>query len=199
MADSAEIVEPTSPTSGAAGPGGSARSAGSAGPDRLAAASASIRLDNLAKRYPDSQAPVVEDVTRDEAAGETVKPVGPSGCGKRTTLKMINRLIEPTSGQITLGGEDITAIAPVALRRTIGYAIQALGLFPHMTVAENTGLVPKMAGRPRARVAGPGRGDEQHRGRLVRGFVRTVTMALIMDWLGTLVGLLLRPRGLEVD
>ncbi|WP_435885756.1 glycine betaine ABC transporter substrate-binding protein [Streptomyces lydicus] len=99
MADSAEIVEPTSPTSGAAGPG-------SAGPDRPAAASASIRLDNLTKRHPDSQAPAVEDVTRDEAAGETVMHVGPSGCGKSATLKMINRLIEPTSGQITIGGEE---------------------------------------------------------------------------------------------
>lgn len=149
MADSAEIVEPTSPTSGAADPGGSARSAG---PDRPAAAGASIRPDDLTKRYPDSQAPAMEDLTRDEAAGETVILVGPSGCGKSTTLKMINRLIGPTSGQITIGGEDLTGINPVALRRTIGYAIQATGLFPHMTVTENIGLVPKMAGRPRAKV-----------------------------------------------
>ncbi|WP_405805147.1 betaine/proline/choline family ABC transporter ATP-binding protein [Streptomyces sp. NBC_00210] len=149
MADSAEIVEPTSPTSGAAGPGGSARSAG---PDRPAAAGASIRLDNLTKRYRDSQAPAVEDVTLDVAAGETVILVGPSGCGKSTTLKMINRLIEPTSGRITIGGEDVTGIDPVALRRTIGYAIQATGLFPHMTVAQNIALVPKMAGWPRAKV-----------------------------------------------
>ncbi|WP_285440571.1 hypothetical protein [Streptomyces lydicamycinicus] len=81
MADSAEIVEPTSPTSGAAGPGGSARSAEHGRP---AAASASIRLDNLTKRYPDSHAPAVEDVAQDEAAGETEILVGPSGCGKST-------------------------------------------------------------------------------------------------------------------
>ncbi|MET8679583.1 betaine/proline/choline family ABC transporter ATP-binding protein [Streptomyces sp. NPDC004647] len=111
-----------------------------------------MRLDNLTKRYPDSPAPAVEDVTLDIAAGETVVLVGPSGCGKSTTLKMINRLIEPTSGRITIGGEDVTGIDPVALRRTIGYAIQATGLFPHMTVAENIALVPKMAGWPRAKV-----------------------------------------------
>ncbi|BDH12414.1 hypothetical protein HOK021_35930 [Streptomyces hygroscopicus] len=152
MADSAEIVEPTSPTSGAAGP------ARSAGPDRPAAAGASIRLDNLTKRYPDSQAPAVENVTRNEAAGETVIPVGPSGCGKSTTLKMINRLIEPTSGQSTIGGEDVTGINPVALRRTIGYAIQVTGLFPRMTVTENIGLVAETAGPPRAKVRD--RGEE---------------------------------------
>ncbi|MGP3999371.1 ABC transporter ATP-binding protein [Streptomyces sp. 8N706] len=123
-----------------------------AGPARPATAGASIRLDNLTKRYPDSPAPAVEDVTLDIAAGETVVLVGPSGCGKSTTLKMINRLIEPTSGRITIGGEDVTGIDPVALRRTIGYAIQATGLFPHMTVAENIALVPKMAGWPRAKV-----------------------------------------------
>ena len=152
MADSAEIVEPTSPTSGAAGSGGSARSAG---PDRPAAAGASIRLDNLTKRYPDSQAPAVEDVTRNEAAGETVILVGPSGRGKSTTLKMTNRLIEPASGQITIGGEDVTGVIPVALRHTIGYAIQATGLFPHMTVTENIGLVAETAGGP-ARTCGTG-------------------------------------------
>ncbi|MEU6083769.1 ATP-binding cassette domain-containing protein [Streptomyces sp. NPDC047108] len=111
-----------------------------------------MRLDALTKRYPDSPAPAVEDVTLDIAAGETVILVGPSGCGKSTTLKMINRLIEPTSGRITIGGEDVTGIDPVGLRRTIGYAIQAAGLFPHMTVAENIALVPKMAGWPRAKV-----------------------------------------------
>lgn len=78
----------------------------------------------------------------------------------------------------------------MALRRTIGYAIQATGLFPHMTVTENIGLVPKMAGRPRAKVRD--RGEEM-------SSVLTVAMALIMDWLGTLVELLLRTRGLEVD
>ncbi|MGP3923660.1 betaine/proline/choline family ABC transporter ATP-binding protein [Streptomyces sp. 8N616] len=145
MAEPAETAEPTAQASATAEPAGLAQ---------RAAAGASIRLDNLTKRYPDSPAPAVEDVTLDIAAGETVVLVGPSGCGKSTTLKMINRLIEPTSGRITIGGEDVTGIDPVALRRTIGYAIQATGLFPHMTVAENIALVPKMAGWPRAKVEG---------------------------------------------
>lgn len=82
----------------------------------------------------------------DIKAGETVILVGPSGCGKSTTLKMINRLIEPTSGRIRINDEDVTDMDPVKLRRKIGYAIQSSGLFPHMTVAENIALVPKMTG-----------------------------------------------------
>lgn len=85
-------------------------------------------------------------------AYETVIFVGPSGCGKSTTLKMINRLIEPTSGRIRIGGEDVTDMDPVRLRRKIGYAIQSSGLFPHMTVAENIALVPRMVGWSKARV-----------------------------------------------
>ncbi|QFR02612.1 ATP-binding cassette domain-containing protein [Streptomyces phaeolivaceus] len=90
-------------------------------------------------------------------AGETVVLVGPSGCGKSTTLKLINRLIEPSGGSIRIGGEDVTGIDPVGLRRKVGYAIQSSGLFPHMTVAQNIALVPRMVGwsasRVRARVA----------------------------------------------
>ncbi len=87
-------------------------------------------------------------------AGELVVFVGPSGCGKSTTLKMINRLIEPTSGRIRIGDEDVTDMDPVKLRRKIGYAIQSSGLFPHMTVAQNIALVPKMVGlvrKPRSK------------------------------------------------
>ncbi len=85
-------------------------------------------------------------------AGETVVFVGPSGCGKSTTLKMINRLIEPTGGRIRIGGEDVTDMDPVKLRRRIGYAIQSSGLFPHMTVAQNIALVPRMTGWPTGRI-----------------------------------------------
>ncbi|MGW1326553.1 betaine/proline/choline family ABC transporter ATP-binding protein [Streptomyces antibioticus] len=85
-------------------------------------------------------------------AGETVVLVGPSGCGKSTTLKMINRLIEPTGGRIRIDGEDVTAIDPVRLRRKVGYAIQSSGLFPHMTVAQNIALVPRMIGWSAARI-----------------------------------------------
>ncbi|MFD3550199.1 betaine/proline/choline family ABC transporter ATP-binding protein [Streptomyces sp. NPDC058655] len=116
------------------------------------ASGATIRLENLTKRYPGNPAPAVDDVSMDIKAGETVVFVGPSGCGKSTTLKMINRLIEPSSGRIRIGDEDVTDMDPVKLRRKIGYAIQSSGLFPHMTVAENIALVPKMTGWPKAKV-----------------------------------------------
>src|SRR3546814_576544 len=79
-------------------------------------------------------------------AGEIVAFVGPSGCGKTTSLKMINRLIEPTSGTILLDGEDIRKESATSLRRKIGYVIQGGSLFPHMSVATNVGVVPKMLG-----------------------------------------------------
>ncbi|SEL81724.1 osmoprotectant transport system ATP-binding protein [Blastococcus sp. DSM 46786] len=113
-----------------------------------------IRLDGVTKRYPGQGVPAVDDVTLEIAAGETVMFVGPSGCGKTTLLKMINRLIEPTGGRIHLGDEDVTDQDPDQLRRRIGYVIQAGGLFPHMTVATNIGLVPKMLKWDDARIAG---------------------------------------------
>ncbi|CAM5268332.1 Vitamin B12 import ATP-binding protein BtuD [Streptomyces griseoloalbus] len=116
-------------------------------------------LEGLTKRYPGSDRPAVDNVSMEIGAGETVVFVGPSGCGKSTTLKMINRLIEPTGGRIRIGGEDVTDMDPVRLRRTIGYAIQASGLFPHMTVAQNVALVPKMLRWPSARVRDRGGGD----------------------------------------
>ena len=112
-----------------------------------------IRLEGVTKRYPGQDRPAVDAVTLDIPAGETVAFVGPSGCGKTTLLKMLNRLIEPTSGTILLGDEDVTAQDPDRLRRRIGYVIQAGGLFPHMTVATNVGLVPKMLGWDKRRVA----------------------------------------------
>ncbi|MEV7382743.1 betaine/proline/choline family ABC transporter ATP-binding protein [Streptomyces lydicus] len=113
---------------------------------------ASIRLENLTKVYPGSTVPAVENVDMEVQAGEIVVFVGPSGCGKSTTLKMINRLIEPSSGRIRIGDEDVTDIDPVGLRRKVGYAIQASGLFPHMTVAQNIALVPKMIGWPKKKI-----------------------------------------------
>ncbi|GHB21637.1 ABC transporter ATP-binding protein [Streptomyces viridiviolaceus] len=117
-----------------------------------AATGATIELENLTKRYPGNPQPAVDGVSMEIGAGETVVFVGPSGCGKSTTLKMINRLIEPTGGRIRIGGEDVTDIDPVRLRRKVGYAIQSSGLFPHMTVAQNIGLVPKMVGWPKPRI-----------------------------------------------
>ncbi|MFD7479910.1 betaine/proline/choline family ABC transporter ATP-binding protein [Streptomyces sp. NPDC059837] len=113
---------------------------------------ATIELDNLTKRYPGSREPAVDSVNMEIKAGELVVFVGPSGCGKSTTLKMINRLIEPTGGRIRINGEDVTDMDPVKLRRKIGYAIQSSGLFPHMTVAQNIALVPKMVGWSKSRI-----------------------------------------------
>ncbi len=103
-----------------------------------------IRLEDLTKRYPGEEEPAVDDLTMAVPSGEIVVLVGPSGCGKTTTLKMINRLIEPSSGRIYLDGEDVTDMNPDRLRRRIGYVIQQIGLFPHMTIADNVATVPKM-------------------------------------------------------
>ncbi|MGW5861871.1 betaine/proline/choline family ABC transporter ATP-binding protein [Streptomyces sp. NPDC055239] len=121
-----------------------ATAAGAAAPSDTTGAT--IELENLTKRYSGSNDPAVDSVSMEIKAGEIVILVGPSGCGKSTTLKMINRLIEPSSGRIRIGGEDVTDMDPVKLRRKIGYAIQSSGLFPHMTVAQNIALVPKMIG-----------------------------------------------------
>lgn len=94
-----------------------------------------IELAGLTKRYGD--AAVVQDVTLTVAKGELLVLVGASGSGKTTTLKMINRLIEPSSGRVRIAGEDAAAVPPHVLRRKIGYVFQKIGLFPHMTVEEN--------------------------------------------------------------
>ena len=114
---------------------------------------ASILLDTVTKRYPGQEKPAVDGLTMEIPAGKIVMLVGPSGCGKTTTLKMINRLIEPTEGRIVLDGDDVTRIDGDALRRRIGYVIQAGGLFPHMSVATNIGIVPKMLGWSKERIA----------------------------------------------
>ncbi|MFC7309865.1 betaine/proline/choline family ABC transporter ATP-binding protein [Streptomyces monticola] len=113
---------------------------------------ATIELENLSKLYPGNPNPAVDEVNMEIKAGELVIFVGPSGCGKSTTLKMINRLIEPTGGRIRINGEDVTEMDPVKLRRKVGYAIQSSGLFPHMTVAQNIALVPKMVGWPKNKI-----------------------------------------------
>lgn len=105
---------------------------------------AEIELIDIVKRYPGQKEPAVDNLSLTVPAGEIVMFVGPSGCGKTTSLKMINRLIEPTSGQIRINGDDITTKDPTQLRRTIGYVIQGGGLLPHMSVADNIGLVPKL-------------------------------------------------------
>ena len=107
-----------------------------------------IKLENLTKAFDTPSGTVVaaDRINMDVADGEICVLLGPSGCGKTTTLKMINRLIEPTSGKIYIDGKDTDRIDPVELRRTIGYVIQQIGLFPNMTVEENICVVPKLLG-----------------------------------------------------
>jgi osmoprotectant transport system ATP-binding protein len=113
----------------------------------------SIRLEGVTKRYPGQSTPAVNAVDLEIPAGQTVMFVGPSGCGKTTLLKMLNRLVEPSGGKIFIGDEDVTEQDPDQLRRRIGYVIQAGGLFPHMTVATNIGLVPGMLKWDRQRIS----------------------------------------------
>jgi osmoprotectant transport system ATP-binding protein len=112
-----------------------------------------IRLEGVTKRYPGQSTPAVDAVDIEIPAGQMVMFVGPSGCGKTTLLKMLNRLVEPSGGKIFLGDEDVTGQDPDRLRRRIGYVIQAGGLFPHMTVATNIGLVPGMLKWDRKRIS----------------------------------------------
>ena len=113
-----------------------------------------ILLDQVTKRYQGQQKAAVDGLTLEIPAGKIVMLVGPSGCGKTTTLKMINRLIEPTEGRIVLGDEDVTSMNGDELRRRIGYVVQGAALFPHMSVAQNIGTVPKMLGWSKSRIAG---------------------------------------------
>ena len=112
-----------------------------------------IRLENLNKVFPAQDEPAVADLSMEIYEGEIVVLVGPSGCGKTTTMKMINRIIEPTSGRIFLEGEDVTKSNPDKLRRRIGYVIQQIGLFPHMTIADNIATVPRMLGWDKKRIS----------------------------------------------
>src|SRR5438876_1027903 len=100
-----------------------------------------ITLRNVSKQFPGSGGYAVRDFSLEVAEGETVVLVGPSGSGKTTILRMINRLIEPTSGTIEVEGVDVMSLEPVVLRRRIGYVIQSIGLMPHRTVAQNIGMV----------------------------------------------------------
>lgn len=117
------------------------------------AAGASVALTDVAVQYPGAAAPAVRDVKLTIEAGSFTVLLGPSGCGKSTLVRTINRLIEPTSGTIAIDGTDIRAGDVTALRRGIGYAIQAVGLFPHYTVARNVAVVPDLLGWDRARIA----------------------------------------------
>jgi osmoprotectant transport system ATP-binding protein len=110
-----------------------------------------IVLEQVSKTYETGQFAVCE-VSLRVPAGQMLVLLGGSGCGKTTTLKMINRLVEPTSGRIEVDGREVRSVDPVQLRRGIGYVLQGSGLFPHMSVAENIAVVPRLLNWPAERI-----------------------------------------------
>ena len=116
------------------------------------ATGAVVAFEHVTKRYPGAEAPAVNDLSLEVPAGEICVLVGPSGCGKTTSMKMVNRLIEPTGGRITIDGRDVMSLPAVELRRGIGYVIQQVGLFPHLTIGANTATVPALLGWDRGRI-----------------------------------------------
>jgi len=107
-----------------------------------------IRLSGVSKSFDQGKTFAVRDLTLEVADGETLVLLGSSGCGKTTTLKMINRLVEPSEGRIEVDGRNVRRQSKVTLRRSIGYVFQGIGLFPHMTVRQNVELVPRLIGWP---------------------------------------------------
>jgi osmoprotectant transport system ATP-binding protein len=110
-----------------------------------------IEFERVSKAF--SRRPALKDVSFTVADGEFCVFVGPSGAGKSTALRLVNRLIAPDAGTIRLDGADIAGLDPVALRRRLGYVIQSIGLFPHWSVAQNIGTVPRLLGWDKARIA----------------------------------------------
>ncbi|MDR1775358.1 MAG: ATP-binding cassette domain-containing protein [Actinomycetes bacterium] len=111
-----------------------------------------IEFQDVTKRFPKASYDAVDHVSLTVDAGELITIVGTSGSGKTTLMKMVNRLYEPTSGRILLDGVDVMSVDPVKLRHGIGYVIQQIGLFPHMTIAENIAVVPKILKWDKARI-----------------------------------------------
>jgi osmoprotectant transport system ATP-binding protein len=113
---------------------------------------AEIVLDHVTKRYGNSPRPAIDDLSLTIPAGEICVLIGPSGGGKTTAMKMINRLISITEGDITIDGKSVRSLEVTELRRGIGYVIQQIGLFPHMTVEGNVGTVPRLLGWDKQRI-----------------------------------------------
>ena len=103
-----------------------------------------IEIKNIVKTA--GEKVILDDISLTIESGSFVVLIGPSGCGKTTTLKLLNKLIEPTSGEIYIDGKPISKEDPIKLRRNIGYVIQNIGLFPHLTIKENIELIPKLKG-----------------------------------------------------
>nr|WP_246345326.1 ABC transporter ATP-binding protein [Conexibacter arvalis] len=112
-----------------------------------------MEFRHVGKRYPGASRAAIEDLSFAVPAGEICVLVGPSGCGKTTAMRLVNRMIDLTSGDILLDGVSVAARKPAELRREIGYVIQQIGLFPHQTIAQNIATVPKLLGWDRQRTA----------------------------------------------
>jgi osmoprotectant transport system ATP-binding protein len=112
-----------------------------------------IALEGVSLAYPGARTAAIHDVDLQVPEGAFFVLIGQSGCGKTTTLQVINRLIEPNAGRVLIDGADVRDADPVALRRGMGFVFQAIGLFPHMSVAENVGLTPRLQGRPAPEIA----------------------------------------------
>jgi osmoprotectant transport system ATP-binding protein len=129
----------------------SSDSAHTKGPSPLSDA-ATLEFRSVMKRYPGRREPAVENLSFTVPAGEICVLVGPSGCGKTTAMRMVNRMIDITEGDILLDGRSIKERRPAELRREIGYAIQQIGLFPHLTVSDNIATVPRLLGWDKQRI-----------------------------------------------
>ena len=126
-------------------------SAQSPGPSARPAA-ATLEFREATKRYPGQDEPAVDGLSLEVPAGEICVLVGPSGCGKTTAMRMVNRMIDITGGDILLDGRSVKERQPAELRREIGYAIQQIGLFPHLSVADNIATVPRLLGWDKERI-----------------------------------------------
>jgi osmoprotectant transport system ATP-binding protein len=115
-------------------------------------AAATLEFRDATKRYPGQSEPAVDRLSLEVPAGEICVLVGPSGCGKTTAMRMVNRMIDITAGDILLDGASVKQRSPAELRRDIGYAIQQIGLFPHLSVADNIATVPKLLGWSKERI-----------------------------------------------
>ena len=105
-----------------------------------------ITIEHVSKNYDDGGHLAVDNLDLTIETGTTVALIGPSGCGKTTTMRMINRLETPTTGRILINGEEVAKVDQKKLRRSIGYVIQQVGLFPHMTIERNIATVPRLLG-----------------------------------------------------
>src|SRR5438477_11384369 len=119
----------------------------------MTAAPPLIAFAHVGKSFDGGRVRAVDDVSIEVAGGEFLAIVGGSGSGKTTLLRLANRLIDADDGHITVEGEDVRAVDPVQLRRRIGYVFQSGGLFPHLSVADNIGITPKLEGLPPAEIS----------------------------------------------